>query len=213
MNTHAHSAPSAHFLPPSGMFPAWNVPPVFEAGRLVVVADLDETLFRGVMQGGVPRFTPRPGAGQLLCALHDAGYQPMVWTAGTAQWAELGLYALWQHGALVTWRGGFERERCSATRDLETGVAYYRKRLDRLNPALERAGLSRRDVLVIDDSQLAWGDRLGNLARVPEFTGAPDDDALYRLADQVYLWAERWRRGEPMNRIHKGVWAPAYQRR
>lgn len=188
--------------------PDWNAHLRLEEARPVLVLDLDETVYSGVMTPYGPHFTVRPGLAEFLAAVQEEGFQTVLWTAATHDWADAGLSALGEAGTPLTPVGALERSRCTPRFDPDLGGVVYAKRLNKLRGALKGAGLGRRDALVVDDNARAWSCALGNLAQVPAFEGSPDDEALFLLAEQLPLWAARRTAGEGFDRMHKGGWAP-----
>lgn len=172
--------------------------------RLALMLDLDETLvhaseieldrpadFRAV---GYHVYR-RPHLETFLAHVltrYDVG----VWTSSGRRYADAVVDALFPPQSLhFVW----SRERCSLSRDWNTGDYLYRKRLQKL----KRHGYRLERLLAIDDTPSKLADNYGNLVCVREYLGEDehDDELLLLIAYLDRLSAE-----PNVRRIEKRRW-------
>jgi RNA polymerase II subunit A small phosphatase-like protein len=148
----------------------------------LVVLDLDETLVYSAEQEldrpadlrivGYHVYL-RPHLQEFLDYLF-AEFHVGVWTSSGQLYAEPLVEALMPGRPLkFVWSSA----RCSTARDWETGSYTTQKRLAKL----KRLGFRLEEIIGIDDTPTKYARNYGNLVRVPEYTGQPDDDVLVRL--------------------------------
>lgn len=159
--------------------PIWNIQPTFK--RPIIIFDGDETLYSGNhLRGRKVDIKIRPGAAELLRECHEHA-DLCLWTAASEDWAETMLEALGD----VPWQMRWNRQRCTPQRNWETGEIDYAKKLQKLKPALKKAGLSRAQVLIVDDRSWPWKCALGNLLHIPAWHGNPEDTALLHVHREI----------------------------
>ncbi|MGH8082477.1 MAG: NIF family HAD-type phosphatase [Lysobacter sp.] len=157
--------------------------PTDDLKRLLLVLDLDETLihasevelsraadFRAVGYHVYRRPHLQPFLDHAL-----ANFEVGVWTSSGRHYAEAVVSALFPPQAL---RFVWSSDRCSLSRDWDTGHYLNRKRLHKL----KRHGYRLERMLAIDDTASKHADNYGNLVCVSEFLGEDEhDDELLQL--------------------------------
>jgi len=176
--------------------------------RPLLILDLDETLIHAVQGREVPSSTDafliegysvscRPDLALFLdyCFKY---FKVAIWTSSTADYCAQILDVIADGRSFeFVWA----RDRCSRRYEPELQSYYWHKALKKVL----RLGYQKERILAIDDSPEKWRSSYGNLIRVNEFAGDPEDDELVQLMH--YLEKIR---GEPEFRtIEKRNWRRA----
>lgn len=129
-------------------------------------------------------------------------FQVGVWTSSGENYAAGVVDALFPHAApAFVWSS----VRCTLRRDLNTDTYHSLKKLEKL----KRRGYALESVIFVDDSPEKHIKNYGNLVRVSEFTGQPDDDELLHLIE--YL--EHLKGVPNIRAVEKRGWKQAMARR
>jgi TFIIF-interacting CTD phosphatase-like protein len=151
--------------------------------RKLLVLDLDETLVYATEQrlsvaeefkAGPYYVYLRPHLRPFLefCVNRfDVG----IWTSSSADYAQAVVMQLF--GSLGPLKFVWSRTRCTRRYDHETQTEYWVKDLAKLR----RIGYALERVIVIDDTAKKHERNYGNLVRVSEFEGQPEDNELLHL--------------------------------
>lgn len=151
--------------------------------RKLLVLDLDETLIHAAERAleHAPDFNvhgyavyKRPEVDRFIdWALTH--FEVGVWTSSGRRYAESVIPFLFPAGTpSFLWCS----ERCTLARNWESGDYEWLKPLQKL----KRRGYALESIIAVDDTPSKHARNYGNLIAVEEFTGAPDDRELPRLA-------------------------------
>ncbi|WP_420595895.1 NIF family HAD-type phosphatase [Deinococcus sp.] len=174
--------------------------------RPLLVLDLDETLWHGMADAGVPgglRLLLRPRLAEFLETVSTA-YDLAIWTAASEDWMLEGLAGIQAaHGVDLPERSFFvwHRERCTVRRDAEGNYGLC-KPARKFNARWIRAKYPRNRILVLDDQAANYACGYGHLVKLSAWHGEAEDDELRQLAAYLLSIA-----GEPdLRRLEKRGW-------
>jgi len=157
------------------------------ANRKLLILDLDETLVHATerpltresdFRAGIYYVYKRPHLDTFLTTCLER-FEVAIWTSSSPYYAEAVIRQLFldvQRLSFV-WTG----ERCTWRIDFETGERVSRKNLVKV----KRKGYRLESVLAVDDSPEKYCAHYGNLIRVTEYTGNPEDDELLLLLNYL----------------------------
>jgi TFIIF-interacting CTD phosphatases, including NLI-interacting factor len=116
----------------------------------------------------------RPHVDQFLrfCVLH---FRVAVWTSSGSQYAAAVVNNLF--GSAERLEFLWCADRCTLQFDADTGRTHNVKRLSKL----KRLGYDLTQVIVVDDTERKHRQNYGNLVRVREYVGDPNDNELHCL--------------------------------
>ncbi len=175
-------------------------------GRPLLVLDLDETIWHGVLEADAPegvRFLLRPHLRAFLETVR-VHYDLAVWTAAGEDWMQAGL-------AVVRLETSFDlgkqavflwhRSRCTPRRRPD-GEYEFVKHARKFRAKWLRDRYPRERILVLDDQPSNYASGYGHLIKVRSWTGEQDDRELEALAAYLVSVA-----GEPdLCRLEKRGW-------
>ena len=170
---------------------------------MLVILDLDETLIHSTVEEPETGYDfkssgffvkTRPFA-MKFCEKVSNHYPTAVWTSSTEDYAipiveHLGLAS----GIKFLWT----RNRCTLTKDMETGKEFWLKNLKKV----KKSGYSLERTIMIDDSPIALKKNYGNLLQVLPYMGINEDDELERLLPYLNWLSTQ----SNIRRINKGNW-------
>jgi len=161
----------------------------------LLVLDLDETLIHTVEPSDKSQtlWEPfcrtsegykvhiRPGLHDFLEGVLTRFEAVGIWTAGTQDYAEEILDLIISPNQFLKIKFVYFRNRCSLQRDLETNDFWWIKDIKKL----KKFGFDKKQILFVDDKAAGLKKSYGNLIKVPEFNGDPNDQILQKLL--IYL--------------------------
>ncbi|MFC4427164.1 NIF family HAD-type phosphatase [Deinococcus navajonensis] len=176
------------------------------ANRPLLVLDLDETLWHGILDPAAPeegRLLLRPHLKSFLDTVAEH-YDLAVWTAASEDWMRVGLKLValetqfdLEHRAFFLWH----RDRCTWRRN-EAGEYELRKPARKFRARWIRARYPAHRILVVDDLASNYDCGYGHLVRVSAWNGDKEDSELQALATYLASIAH-----EPdLRRIEKRSW-------
>ena len=175
-----------------------------DAGRPLLILDLDETLIHGTeeplarpgdLQIGPFHVYLRPHAELFLVSVSE-WYDTAVWSSASPAYVRAVVKRLFVEAPAP--RFVWSSERCTMRLHPETGEHYWLKDLKKVR----RAGYRLERVLALDDSPEKLARHYGNLVRVRPFTGSEDDTELTRLL----RFLEQIRHQPNFRRVEKRFW-------